>query len=315
MKKIKINFKGFWDGFDPESNYFVNIIKKHFDIEFSDDPDYLFCSVFSDEYINYDKAVRIFFTGECQTPDFNLFDYAIAFDYIEMADRYFRYPLYMIYGDVPEIASKRNGMITDPKIRDKFCSFVYSNSKADPLRTEFFERLSEYKQVDSGGRYMNNVGGPVENKREFESHYKFSIAFENSSYSGYTSEKILEAFAAGTVPIYWGDPDITRVYNENAFININRYDSIEEAIEVIKKLDNDDEEYLNMLSQPICRKEYILDDIRDGFEKFLVNIFEQDKEKAYRRNRTFWGGNYELFYKRYCNINMKLRKMKDVFRK
>ena len=68
---------------------------------------------------------------------------------------------------------------------------------------------------------MNNVGSPVADKYAFESEYKFSIAFENASYSGYTSEKILEAFAAGTVPIYWGDPDIAKVYNSKAFINLN----------------------------------------------------------------------------------------------
>ena len=315
MKHIKINYKGFWKQLDPENNYFTNILKRHYEVEISENPDYLFYSVFSDEYINYDNAVRIFFTGECQTPDFNLADYAIGFDYMEIGDRYFRYPLYMLYGDVPELASKRMGMIDSPVIKDKFCSFVYSNAKAAKTRAEIFERLSSYKRVDSGGRYMNNVGGPVEDKRGFESDHKFSIAFENASYSGYTSEKILEAFSAGTIPIYWGDPHIGKVFNDKAFINVHSYNSLDEVVDKVVELDNDDEKYLEMLTQPIFRENYSLDEERQKFENFLIHILDQDKESAFRRNRTFWGGNYELFHKRYCNINMKLRKIKDKFRK
>ena len=40
--------------------------------------------------------------------------------------------------------------------------------------------------------------------------YKFSIAFENAWYPGYTSEKIVTSMLAGTIPIYWGNPDISR---------------------------------------------------------------------------------------------------------
>ena len=314
-KKIKINFGGFWDSFNPNDNYFINILRKHYEVEISDRPDYMFYSVFSDDYINYDDAVRIYFTGEAQTPDFNLCDYGIGFDYIDFGDRYFRYPLYMIYGHVPETAEDRGGQRSEPVIRDKFCSFVYSNDKALHLRTEIFQKLSEYKQVDSGGRYMNNIGSPVEDKKAFEAEHKFSIAFENSQYPGYTSEKILEAFAAGTVPIYFGDPEIGRVFNDKAFIDVRKYDSIDEVVEEVKRLDNDKEAYLEMLRQPVFRDDYRISQVRDDFEKYLISIFDQEKEKAFRRNRTYRGKNYELFFKRYCNINMKLRAMKKLVKR
>lgn len=69
-----------------------------------------------------------------------------------------------------------------------------------------FEALKKYKKVNSGGRYLNNIGRAVVDKIQFESRHKFSICFENSSYPGYTTEKIIEAFAAKTIPIYWGNP-------------------------------------------------------------------------------------------------------------
>ena len=315
MNKIKVAFSGFWDDFNPENNFLMNILKKRYEVEISENPDYLFYSVFSDYYINYDKAVRIFFTGECQTPDFNLCDYAIGFDYITFGDRFFRYPLYMLYGDIPELAEKRGGMKAKAEIKKEFCSFVYSNSKASPLRTEIFKKLSDYRKVNSGGRYMNNIGQPVEDKIEFEARHKFSIAFENSEYPGYTSEKILEAFAAGTVPIYLGDPEINRVFNDKAFINVRDYASIDDVVEKVKNLDKNDEEYLKMLREPIFNDGYDIDEVKSGLENFIFYIIDQKREKAFRRNLTFWGKNYELFHKRYCNINMRLRKMKDVFRK
>ena len=76
-------------------------------------------------------------------------------------------------------------------------------------RDELFEYLSQYKLVDSGGRHKNNIGGSIDDKFLFQQQYKFSIAYENSSTPGYTTEKIIQALAAGTSePIYWGNPEI-----------------------------------------------------------------------------------------------------------
>ena len=67
----------------------------------------------------------------------------------------------------------------------------------------------QYKHIDSGGKYKNNIGAPVADKLAFLSEGKFNIAFENSSANGYTTEKLIEAFAAGTIPLYWGDESVS----------------------------------------------------------------------------------------------------------
>lgn len=47
MKKhIRIRFVDFWDDFVPENNIFYQLLSEHYDVELSDTPDYLFCSVF-----------------------------------------------------------------------------------------------------------------------------------------------------------------------------------------------------------------------------------------------------------------------------
>ena len=76
----------------------------------------------------------------------------------------------------------------------KFCNFVYSNSgNCDPIREAFFHQLCKYKKVDSGGKYLNNIGKAVGDKLQFIKDYKFTIAFENSSCSGLYYRKIIGA--------------------------------------------------------------------------------------------------------------------------
>jgi hypothetical protein len=67
------------------------------------------------------------------------------------------------------------------------------------VRNRFYNELSKYKQIASGGKVYNNVGYRVPDKLAFIQDYKFCISFENRSYPGYTTEKIVEAFFANTI--------------------------------------------------------------------------------------------------------------------
>ena len=77
--------------------------------------------------------------------------------------------------------------------------------------------------------------------------FRFAICFENTSYPGYLTEKIIDCFAAGVIPIYLGTPDITRLVPANSFINMRNFRSFSrlhkyltnisqpEALEIISK--------------------------------------------------------------------------------
>ena len=71
--------------------------------------------------------------------------------------------------------------------------------------------------------YLNNVGGPVKNKIDFIMDHKFTIAFENSSYPGYTTEKIFEPMLVNSIPLYWGNPLVDRDFNTKSFLNFHDY--------------------------------------------------------------------------------------------
>lgn len=294
MQKIKIAFDGFWKGFDSQNNFITNALRTNFDVEICSIGDFtvdaIFYSIYAKEYLKYD-CPRIYYTGENAVPDFNLCDYAIGFEPLQIGDRYINYSVAQadFHKDCVLMERKNETLINAPFDR-KFCAMVVSNSiNTEPTRDDFFYQLSKYKTVDSGGRHLNNIGLPdgVPDKIEFLQNYKFSLAFENVSHVGYCTEKLPQSFAAGTVPIYWGDPNVSEYYNPKAFINLHDYPSFQDAIDDIIKIDNDEKLYLEMLNEKaVINPYYSLSEIDRRFEEWICSIFRQAPEKRFRCNRA-----------------------------
>lgn len=268
--KLDINFENFWPHFNKEENIFTNLLSKHYDVNISRDPQLL---IFTNDYNNNRsylkyKCHKLFISLENERTDFNSCDFAIDFDYLDKSN-HLRLPLWALW-DLTVLGQSKNFKIEDIKSR-KDCCMVVSNGNAKE-RISFFKKLSEHIQVDSGGKYMNNIGGPVVDKMEFIKNYKFVISFENSSHPGYCTEKLIEPMIAGSIPIYWGDPKIGNDFNNKSFINIHEYSSEDEAINYILFLIKNPERYLEVLNTPwfiddnIPTKKY-----QNNLEKFLVD--------------------------------------------
>jgi hypothetical protein len=304
MKTIKILYTDFWPGWNPESNAITDILRKHFEVVLTDDPDFVIYSNFGYRHLAYDVP-RVYDTAENLSPDFNICDYALGYYRLTFGDRYFRFTNYMMdcHRELCEISQRK--YIRGPR---KFCNFVYSNPHADPTRDVFFRMLSKYKPVDSAGRHLNNMGFRIVDKASLQKGYKFSIAFENSSSPGYVSEKIVQAYAAGTVPIYWGASDVALDFNPESFVNCHDYPSFEKAIERVIELDKDEKAYARMYEAPFFQHPLIGYAFDPGFEEFLVHIFSQPKEKAFRRNRQFWGKAYETQRWKLASYVLRLQK-------
>ena len=280
MKKLKIKFVDFWPSFDEKDNDFYKILSKRYNIEISDEPEFLFYSVFGDDHLDY-NCIKIFYTGENVVPNFNNCDYGIGFHKIKFDNIYLRMPLYNLFTYKKYLKIALN--IHKEKInkREKFCNFIYSNGGADEKRENFYKLLSTYKKIDSGGKYLNNIGKSVKDKYEFQKQYKFSIAFENSSSIGYTTEKLVEAKAAGTIPIYWGNPEIAEEFNSKSFINCHEYKSFDEVIEEIKRIDNTKELYESYLKEPFNVKgDKLIEELDKKLEDFLYFIIENKNLKS-----------------------------------
>lgn len=252
---------------------------------------FYFPELCSQEYLKHKNVIRICWVTENIQPNFALCDYAIGNCRMEYVDRYFRYPYYMM----PSLRSLYYDAVSREHIdknklasKDKFCNFICGNPMRDPYGTDFFKLLSKYKFVHSAGAYLNNTKQVPRGdtwmetfkiKVKYQNEFKFSLAFENSSAYGYVSEKIINAYQANTIPVYWGDPRIEDSFHPDSFINCNRYHSMEEAVEKIIELDNDDEKYLNMLNHEINvgDRKNNAEQLDYEFDSFLDHIFSEGK--------------------------------------
>jgi len=281
MKKtLRLKFTGFAPYHDPRKQAYYRFLTERYDVVECEKPDYVIDGGQTFHHLKYD-AVKILFDSENLVPDFNDFDYAVGSSELSFGDRYVRIPWFAFYECFSDIARRK----TTPDaalLKRKFCSFVVSNAEfGDPMRRKFFEALSKYKRVDSGGKYKNNVGGPVADKLAFCRDYKFNIAFENSSFPGYTTEKIMEAYVAQTVPIYYGNPHVEADFIPSSMVRVANEADIERAVEEIIRLDKDDNAYMEMATAPCLAKGDPTAYERE-LEEFLTHIFDQPLAEARR---------------------------------
>jgi len=254
-KRIRIDFCDFWPGFQKTNNFFYNLLKTRFEVELADQPDFLIYSNPEGHLHRLHSCVRIYFGIESFLPDWRRCDYALTCHYLDDA-RHLRLPYYVLYGSPELLVRGQDDAAKILAAKTRFCGFVVSNAgkRKTQKRVDFFCRLSRYKRVDSAGRAFNNIGGPIaagpQAKIDFLQTCKFNIAFENASLPGYTTEKIVEAMRARSLPIYWGNPRVHEEFNANSFLNYADFADEEALIERIIELDRDDAKYLEVMRQP-----------------------------------------------------------------
>jgi len=254
-----------------------------------DNPDYLIYATFGCENTlnKYNNTIKIAFFTENQLPDLNFADYAIGLGHINHLDRFFTFP-YFVYEltkrniNIKDFEIIRNEVLNSRK-REKFCAAVITNPIG--FRLYFIKELNKYKNIDMGGRFHNNIGGHVKDKIEFLKQYKFSLAMENSEADGYTSEKIIDAYLAGTIPIYYGDYMVDDYINPKTYILIRSQRDMANKINYIKRIDNDDNLYRSILKEKVFIDDFFVDNIQNERKNFLLHIFEQKKEYAKRVDR------------------------------
>jgi len=278
--ELRVAYDDFWPEWNIE-NFVEPILKKYFYIvNDQQNPDVLFHSIFNrmSNTPKY-KCKKILILAENWRPSKFGSDYSISFD--PKTETNFRLPLWQMYWLLkPELKDKLFNRINYESF-DRFCSFTVSNP-GNFMRNGMFQQLSQYKFVHSYGRYLtNDVGLQVASKGRYwrdakdtfflKNKHKFSIAYENSPYPGYTTEKLMDSFLAGSIPIYWGDPKVKEDWNQEAFIDVNYFGNI---IEVIKKMDSDKEAFNSKYHQPVFtdeQKQRHLDRL-DEFENWLFKI-------------------------------------------
>lgn len=252
--RIKIDFAAF-GALDKTDNWFWHTLRERFDVVLSGEPDFLFYSDGSSRSWRLHTCTRIYFSVERHLPDWRQCDYALTCH--ELGDpRNLRLPYYVLESDSGSLIKDDRWADRILAERRKFCGVVISNplAKHGRRRVEFVEKLMRRAPVDSGGRWANNIGGPVPGglpgKRAWLRNYRFNLAFENESLAGYTTEKITDAMTAGCVPVYWGNPGIGRDFNPSSFLDLARFPTDEAIMDRMLELEKDEAALYSLLREP-----------------------------------------------------------------
>ena len=100
----------------------------------------------------------------------------------------------------------------------------------------------------------------VEKKEEGLNDYMFSVAIENHKYDTYFTEKIMDCFATGTIPIYYGTDKISEFFNPDGIIRFEDFN-------------------INDLSEELYHSK--MDAIKDNFNR--VKQFEIPEDIIYKK--------------------------------
>ena len=114
-----------------------------------------------------------------------------------------------------------------------------------------------YDKIDFFGRATEN---PLELKSEGTNPYMFQIAIENAQRRFYFADKIYDCFVTGTVPIYWGAPNIGDFFDMRGILTFNHPNELKEILESLSP-----EKYESML-----------DGVKENFERVKKYIRPDD---------------------------------------
>lgn len=128
---------------------------------------------------------------------------------------------------------------------DRFMCVVASNKFHPSPDSLYPERFRAVKWFDRHAPGVLDLFGPgwqgitpswkgtisPGSKREIMSDYRFSLVIENAIFPGYITEKIFDAFIAGTIPIYLGAPNVDRWIDPACFIDARNFEGRESRID------------------------------------------------------------------------------------
>jgi alpha(1,3/1,4) fucosyltransferase len=280
MEKIKIAFADFWPEWNVE-DFITPILRKHYDvINDKSSPDVVFHSIFNRmvETPKY-KAKKVLILAENWRPNMFKTDFSISFDPNSATN--FRLPLWQMYWLLKPSLMDRLFERRRVENFERFCAFIVSNG-SNMLRNNAFDILSQYKKVHAYGKERMNT---FELKRFSEGKYwrdakddfflqhshKFMMAYENSSTPYYCTEKLMDAFLAGCVPIYWGDPKVSEDWNSKAFINAMKHPN---WLDLVKDADQEQGIWEDIYFEPVFTDEQKARHLEnlETFESWLIKI-------------------------------------------
>lgn len=198
-------------------------------------------TLFTDEYINnpiVDQVQSKHKVGWLHEPrclhpstykysmqNMSKFDFIMTYDDMLLSEYHHKYR-YSPYGGV-WIDRKEWGI--HPKHANISMLFGGKNTTdGHKLRHAIYDRLQEYPpQVHYYGLHGIPTDYSQQTKLKVLKDYRFSIVIETCRENGLFTEILLDCFAVGTIPIFWGAPDIDYFFNDDGIISFTSVDQLE----------------------------------------------------------------------------------------
>lgn len=121
------------------------------------------------------------------------------------------------------------------------------------------------------GRYF----GRCDDKLETLSQYRFCICFENMELAGYMTEKIIDCFVAGVIPIYLGDPNVDLSIPKSAYINARSFSSLMELDKHLQSIDEGQANEMIESGRAYLRSQSGLLHSYEAFAKNIIQLASQ----------------------------------------
>ena len=232
-KTIRIAFIDWWGGWNPTQNFFTELLRHSYNLVVLDSSqaqqaDLVFYSIFGDHHHIIDPNKLIHFSGESHWHTHGLCRITCNQD---TTDRNICLPLWSMFLDWFGVTSYGNPDWLIPL--EYICERpYYSNTKAvsgnifalvgnlnpDSLRTKVLATLNNCGIKNLAGKITNTYRA----KHDIFSTSLLTIAMENKIQPGYLTEKIVQSYAAGTVPIVLDIEKINVPYiNKEAILNVD----------------------------------------------------------------------------------------------
>ncbi|KAL3672729.1 hypothetical protein V7S43_002022 [Phytophthora oleae] len=176
--------------------------------------------------------------------------------------------------DHPPAALLQPMMTSTVTEQRRFCAYLYARCDR-PQREYMFDVLNAMEPVDALGicagssrlpdlsyaasRFAMSYNDDAVNT--FRS-YNFVIAFENSGVPGYVTEKLVNPFLAGSIPIYLGNSTtVSELFNPESFIDCGRFEKLRDCALFVMEVHASPELYERMRREPPIRNVTAFHDI------------------------------------------------------
>jgi len=141
-------------------------------------------------------------------------------------------------------------LISSRNIRELGNQFAISFiGNPHPIRMNAIQAFQEFKDVELYGSAVNR---PVITKIEVAKNSIFSFCFENDLYPGYVTEKIVDAFSCGNIPLYWGLFGENSIFNKQSYLNLADFENLSHYRNHILSLKSS--ELLEIANEPLLIK-------------------------------------------------------------